>query len=143
MKRIEINHICRKTYKTWKEIRHRCKSPRYKNYHGRGITVCSRWEAYSNFLQDMGIRPEGLSIDRMDNDGDYEPSNCKWSTPSEQAQNRRTSNKVSGVRYRKDREKWSAWGNWNKGKPTWLGSFFIEWDAICARKSWEVNIDTK
>jgi hypothetical protein len=80
------------TYGSWSGMRNRClnpSEPRYPDYGGRGITVCARWDDFANFLADMGERPDGLTLDRIDNDGNYEPGNCKWSTPLEQSQNRR------------------------------------------------------
>ncbi len=80
------------TYVSWNNMKNRCKhpsSPSYQYYGGRGITYCRRWEKFENFLKDMGDRPVGKTLGRINNDGNYEPGNCRWETPKEQAQNRR------------------------------------------------------
>ena len=66
----------------------RCSNPDKTHYYGR-ITVCERWQNFRNFLADMGERPAGKTIHRVNNDGNYEPGNCIWATPKEQAANRR------------------------------------------------------
>lgn len=86
-----------RAYKTWRQMKSRClhpKSKHFKHYGGRGITICKRWLTFRNFLGDMGDQPPGASIHRIDNDGNYEPGNCKWSNPKEQARNRRSSRLV-------------------------------------------------
>lgn len=82
------------TYRSWHMMLQRCTNPRnthYAYYGGRGITVCERWLKFENFLADMGERPLGTSIDRIDVDGNYEPGNCRWATPKQQMNNRRRS----------------------------------------------------
>lgn len=80
-------------YRSWTRMLCRCLNRNHKDYHrygGRGIAVCARWNDFASFLADMGPRPGGgRSIDRINNDGNYELSNCRWATPKEQAQNRR------------------------------------------------------
>lgn len=81
------------TYNTWANMLQRClnqRHPKYPLYYGgRGISVCERWRDYANFLADMGERPAGLSIDRINVDGNYEPGNCRWATAKEQRANQR------------------------------------------------------
>jgi hypothetical protein len=86
------------TYQTWRNMRSRCENPNvpaYKNYGGRGITVCERWQDFPSFLADMGERPEGMTIERINNDGNYEPDNCRWATRRQQGRNTRANQLVT------------------------------------------------
>lgn len=79
-------------YNSWQTMLSRCRNPRhidYKNYGARGIIVCKRWEKFQHFLDDVGNRPEGKTLDRINVDGNYEPGNTRWATHSEQMKNRR------------------------------------------------------
>jgi hypothetical protein len=79
-------------YQSWTSMLARVRATtgrRFQDYGSRGITVCDRWLSFENFLADMGPRPDGTSIDRIDNDGNYEPGNCRWATDSQQVSNRR------------------------------------------------------
>lgn len=71
------------------------KNYNYKNYGGRGITVCKRWMKFNNFLADMGERPDGMSIDRVDNNRGYSKDNCRWATRKEQCRNKRNSHLIT------------------------------------------------
>lgn len=87
------------TYTSWAAMKKRCLNPKtafWDDYGGRGIIVCDRWMNFKNFYEDMGLKPEGLSLDRIDNDKGYYPGNCKWSTSIEQRANQRESKR--GVR---------------------------------------------
>jgi len=80
-----------RTYKSWSSMIQRVRNPNHQafaRYGGRGITVCTRWLSFDAFYDDMGDRPEGTSLDRLNNDKGYEPGNCRWATASEQQHNR-------------------------------------------------------
>ena len=84
------------TWKSWQAMIQRCTNKRrdnYRYYGGRGVRVCDRWTVYENFLADMGERPDGMTLDRIDPDGDYEPANCRWATWVEQRSNRSADNR--------------------------------------------------
>lgn len=80
------------TYRSWSSMKMRCVNPKavdYARYGGRGISVCHRWlHSFQNFLADMGERPHGMQLDRIDNSGHYEPGNCRWVTKRDNARNR-------------------------------------------------------
>lgn len=81
-----------RSYTSWSNMIQRCTNPKHKDYHyygGRGISVCKRWRVFKNFLEDMGNRPPGLSIERINNNSGYRPGNCKWATQYEQVHNAR------------------------------------------------------
>ena len=82
-----------KEYRSWNNMKNRCNNPKlkeYKNYGGRGITYDSRWEDFREFFKDMGKRPEGTTLDRIDVDKNYCKENCRWATKEEQQRNQRT-----------------------------------------------------
>lgn len=82
-----------KSFNSWRGMKARClnpNDPRFKDYGGRGITVCERWNVFANFLADMGERPEGTSLDRIDNTLGYSKENCRWAKPKDQQRNMRS-----------------------------------------------------
>ena len=85
---------------TWKNMMQRChnkNNPGYPDYGGRGVKVCDRWRTFENFYADMGDKPEGMSLDRVNVDGDYAPDNCRWADDFIQARNKRNSITVDGI----------------------------------------------
>lgn len=134
-------------YKCWSSMKRRCDSPRlkcYRNYGGRGIVVCDRWiNSFENFLSDMGERPSPKhSIDRIKVNGNYEPSNCKWSTDGEQEINKRTNPRntsgFTGVSWHKQINRWVSVIMKDK-KSIFLGSFIEKEEAIAARAQAEIK----
>lgn len=85
------------TYRSWKDMRARCNSPSnsdFKDYGGRGVSICDRWNDFGAFFADMGERPTGTTLDRIEVNGNYEPSNCRWATASQQANNKRSNHVI-------------------------------------------------
>lgn len=130
-------------YNSWNLMRDRCNNPnnkRYDKYGGRGISVCERWDDFLMFLEDMGNKPEGTSLDRIDVNGNYEPSNCRWADDLTQARNQNI---------RKDNTSGYRGVYWNKRNKNWrviimankvrieIGSFKNKEDAIEARREAE------
>lgn len=130
-----------KEYRTWKAMINRTTNPKsqdYYNYGGRGIYTCERWKDFVNFYEDMGDKPEGYSLERIDNDKGYFPENCKWETAINQARNRRKSSANSSgyVGVGKKGRFWSARITVNR-KQVFLGQFENIEDAVEARKQGE------
>lgn len=118
-----------KSYTVWMSMNSRCNNPNneyYYAYGGRGISICDRWKDYVNFLEDMGEVPQSMTIDRIDNDGDYSPENCRWATRKQQANNRNTTNQI-------------AWRGETHSLPEWADKLEIPLKTIACRfhRGWD------
>lgn len=129
-------------YRSWSMMKQRCNNPNYTHYSyygGRGIKVCERWNDFRNFYEDMGARPSPQhSLDRIDNDGNYEPDNCRWATKLEQVLNRGiNSNNTSGHKGVSRRgSKWRAYVMVDH-KQINLGTYTSFDEAVIARERYE------
>jgi hypothetical protein len=122
-------------------MKQRCDNPNntdYADYGGRGIVYCPAWKDFKNFSADMGRRPEGLSLERIDNAKGYSKDNCKWATQQEQCNNRRKRkldfSALRGVRFIPERTCWDVRNN-----QRYIGRYHDFFEACCRRKSWEAN----
>lgn len=118
-------------YFTWHGMIERCKNEnnsRYSSYGGRGITVCEKWNNFSGFYEDMGKRPQGTTLDRIDNNKGYSKENCKWSTSFEQQNNRRNTRRI---KYKGDKKTIAEWS-------TFLG---IKYNTLSTRirRGWTIE----
>jgi hypothetical protein len=134
-------------WRSWRHMKDRClnqNDKRFGNYGGRGITVCERWlNSFDRFISDMGKRPTSKhSLDRIDVNGNYEPENCRWATPKQQARNktllRNNTSGICGIYFREKTNRWLAHLTAN-GKQRFLGSFATKEKAIAARKEAEIK----
>ncbi len=128
-------------YDCWIAMKARCNNlqhPEYKNYGGRGISVCRRWELdFKNFLEDMGSKPSSTAtLDRINVNGNYTKENCRWISIQEQQKNRRDNHDIVGIRYEPDRNRWRANITY-KGKSHFLGRYKEKDEAIKARAEGE------
>jgi hypothetical protein len=131
------------TKKSWDHMHYRCSNPsceNYADYGGRGITVDPRWSDFNAFVEDMGYKPSGLTLGRIDNDKGYNKENCRWETYAQQCLNQRARidsyRGICGIRWLTRRKRWYVRGQIYRRRVTlYFGKDFFE--ACCARKSWE------
>lgn len=127
-------------YRAWQDMRQRCNNPKckaFKDYGARGIKICDRWGLFENFLLDLGERPHGMSLDRKQVNGNYEPSNCRWATTTDQNRNLRTHQRINiGVSFNKRDKLWGAWITVSSKKHR-IGAYRTESEAIIARANAE------
>ena len=120
-----------KEYGCWRALKNRCTNPensQYKDYGGRGITICERWMDFVNFYEDMGKSPEGYEIDRIDNDKGYCKENCRWTTKKENARNRRSTKQHSTHKGSLVQQELIDQIGWNKDQFRWfLKRYGITW----------------
>lgn len=134
------------TYDSWRAMKERCynkKNKRYESYGGKGIIVCDRWKnSFENFLEDMGERPEGMTLDRIDVNGNYEPNNCRWVDATTQAYNiglrKDNTSGRTGVARSANGKRWIAYIRF-KNQQVYLGTFDSFDDAKSARESAEIK----
>ena len=120
-----------KTYVSWVGLKRRCldiKYDKYKNYGGRGIEVCKRWLKFENFYEDMGERPNGKTLDRIDNNGNYCQKNCRWATNIEQQNNKRNN-------------RFLTYKNETKSIKIWAKNLNINYGIFCMRiyRKWSIE----
>ncbi len=133
------------TYKTWNMMKQRCLNPENDNYHkygGIGVTVCEKWLTFEGFYSDMGVRPEGCTLNRIGSSLLYSKDTCEWATLGVQSYDQRLDKRnkvgVKEVRFRKDRLKWEARITVDKEKHIlYYGDDFFE--AVCRRRAAELK----
>lgn len=143
MKREIYEHGMTQTraYASWEMMKQRCQNPKFHKYHSygkRGITICTEWEDFRNFYMDMGDRPKGMTLDRIDNDGNYCKENCRWATHSEQQVNKRK----RLVEYKGEKKSINEWAKILSIHPTTLWNRVVTY-RWSARKAFETPIQKK
>lgn len=146
LKKAKKHGMCRTpTYDSWIKMISRCNNPKdsdYKAWGGRGIKVCKRWLKFENFFVDMGLKPKKLTLDRINNEGNYKKINCRWATSFQQARNQRikksNTSGVKGVYFSKEKNKWVSRITANY-KRHHLGCFPTLQKATEARKKAELK----